>query len=120
MEPASRIISLLDGLTVASDHLDLSVHTVKKWRRPKNAGGTGGFIPREHQFEIHCLLLSQGISVTAEDIVYSPEQRRRLNQLKGNLYSNSPSDVTDAATVAACSAAPVLEEPGPFPADTNT
>lgn len=82
MEPASTIIGLLGGLTAVSSELCLSVHTVKRWRQPRAKGGTDGFVPREHQFEIHTLLLKRGHWLPVEEIIYTPAQRAELDSIR--------------------------------------
>jgi hypothetical protein len=82
MQPASAIIESLGGLTAASSVLGLSVHTIKRWRQPKCKGGTDGFIPREHLFQVHASLLGDGCDISAEELIYSPEQRAEIDALR--------------------------------------
>jgi hypothetical protein len=47
-DPADAIIKKFNGLKAVADIVEVTPHTVMRWRRPKEEGGTGGIIPHWH------------------------------------------------------------------------
>lgn len=47
-DPADTIIKKFKGLRAVADITDVTPHTVMRWRKPKDEGGTGGVIPHWH------------------------------------------------------------------------
>jgi hypothetical protein len=66
MEPASTIITKLGGPARLARELNLHRVTVAKWKRPREAGGTGGLIPNRHTRAILNLARDSGVEITAE------------------------------------------------------
>lgn len=68
-EPAKTIIASLGGITAVARATGKSLVTVQRWRMPKERGGTGGFIPRQHHAELLRLARQSGISLTASSFI---------------------------------------------------
>lgn len=66
MEPASTIISKLGGPSRLARELGLHRVTVAKWKRPREAGGTGGMIPNRHMRAILNAARDSGVEISAE------------------------------------------------------
>lgn len=46
-----------------------TTEAVRKWDRPKSKGGTGGLIPAEFQARILDVARSEGLDLSAEDLI---------------------------------------------------
>lgn len=69
-EPANTIITKFNGLKPLAEVADVSVHTVMRWRTPKEKGGTGGVVPHWHIPAILNAAKAKGIDVRLAD--FSP------------------------------------------------
>ncbi|TBY40865.1 hypothetical protein E0H54_31750 [Rhizobium leguminosarum bv. viciae] len=69
-EPANTIIIKFKGLTSLAEITGVSVHTVMRWRMPKEKGGTGGVVPHWHIPAILHAAKERGIELTPAD--FSP------------------------------------------------
>lgn len=69
-EPANTIIKKFNGLKALAEAADVSVHTVMRWRTPKEKGGTGGIVPHWHIGTILQAAKSRGIELSPVD--FSP------------------------------------------------
>ncbi|EFO33931.1 conserved hypothetical protein [Roseibium sp. TrichSKD4] len=90
MEPASTIIARLHGLKKTAQALGLNQHTVKRWRVPREAGGSGGAIPQKHHYAILVQSMLLGDPLSIEEIALTPEQRVEVGRLSGNPPCKSP------------------------------
>lgn len=66
-EPANTIITKFKGLKPLAEATDVTVHTVMRWRTPKDRGGTGGVVPHWHVPAILSAAKARGIDVRASD-----------------------------------------------------
>ena len=69
MEPANRIIDALGGPSKVA--LIAGVHRtrVSNWKRPREAGGTGGRIPQSHIPILLRAALERGVALSADDFL---------------------------------------------------
>lgn len=74
MEPAASIIKSLGGDTVVASIAGVHRTRVANWKRPKDAGGTGGAIPFRHVPALIEAAKSQGIALSANDFLPIPSQ----------------------------------------------
>jgi hypothetical protein len=63
LEPAASIIRLLGGLSAVADALSTTTTTVQRWRRPREKGGTDGYIPRWWHGKIIATAEAKGIQL---------------------------------------------------------
>jgi len=66
-EPANTIITKFKGLKPLAEVCDVKVHTVMRWRMPREKGGTGGVVPHWHVQAILNAARERGIDVRASD-----------------------------------------------------
>lgn len=69
MEPAASIIKTLGGDTVVASITGVHRTRVANWKRPKDAGGTGGAIPFRHVPALIEAARSQGITLSADSFL---------------------------------------------------
>jgi hypothetical protein len=69
MEPAASIIKNLGGDTVVASITGVHRTRVANWKRPKEAGGTGGAIPFRHVPALIKAANDQGIALSADDFL---------------------------------------------------
>lgn len=69
MEPAASIIKLLGGDTAVANIAGVHRTRVANWKRPKEAGGTGGAIPFRHVPALIAAAKSQGKDLSADDFL---------------------------------------------------
>lgn len=69
-EPANTIIIKFNGLKSLAEVTDVSVHTVMRWRMPRDKGGTGGVVPHWHIPAILQAAKAKGIDLKPTD--FSP------------------------------------------------
>ena len=69
-EPANSIIIKFNGLTALAEVTGVSVHTVMRWRTPREKGGTGGVVPHWHVPAILQAAKEKGIELVPAD--FSP------------------------------------------------
>jgi len=51
-DPADTIIKKFNGLTAVAAIVRITPHSVMRWRRPRECGGTGGMIPHWHMAKL--------------------------------------------------------------------
>ncbi|MGQ3213807.1 MAG: hypothetical protein ACT6U0_09910 [Shinella sp.] len=66
-EPANTIIKKFKGLKSLADVTDVKVHTVMRWRMPKDKGGTGGVVPHWHVPAILEAAKARGLDIRPSD-----------------------------------------------------
>lgn len=66
-EPANTIINKFKGLKPLADVTNVKVHTVMRWRMPKEKGGTGGVVPHWHVPAILEAAKARGLDIRASD-----------------------------------------------------
>ncbi|KAA0684552.1 hypothetical protein DTW90_36035 [Neorhizobium sp. P12A] len=66
-EPANTIIKKFKGLKPLAEVSGVKVHTVMRWRMPRDKGGTGGVVPHWHVQAILAAARERGIDVRASD-----------------------------------------------------
>lgn len=66
-EPANTIITKFNGLKPLAEVAGVTVHTVMRWRTPKEKGGTGGVVPYWHISAILQAAKAKGIDIRATD-----------------------------------------------------
>jgi hypothetical protein len=69
-EPANSIIIKFNGLSALAEVTGVSVHTVMRWRTPREKGGTGGVVPHWHVPAILLAAKAKGIDLAPAD--FSP------------------------------------------------
>jgi len=67
MEPASRIIDMLGGPTKVASICGVHRTRVSNWKRPREAGGTGGVIPHWHVQKLLDAARNSDVPLAAED-----------------------------------------------------
>jgi hypothetical protein len=68
-EPANTIITKFKGLKPLAEAADVTVHSVMRWRKPKEKGGTGGVIPHWHIDDILIAAKARGIDIRETDFL---------------------------------------------------
>lgn len=68
-DPADTIIRKFNGLTVVADVTGVTIHSVMRWRRPRELGGTGGLIPSRHIAPLMEYARMHALPVTADDFI---------------------------------------------------
>lgn len=66
-EPAGSLIAKFGSVKALAEITGISVHSVGRWRAPKEKGGTGGVVPHWHINSIVAAASAQGIKVSAAD-----------------------------------------------------
>lgn len=74
MEPAASIIGKLGGDTVVASIAGVHRTRVANWKRPKEAGGTGGTIPFGHVPALLAAAKDRGIELSADDFLPAPSK----------------------------------------------
>ena len=69
MTPAEKVIDAFGGVRVLARLLGRNPSSIVRWRRSKAEGGTGGVVPSALQGKVLTLARSQGLSLTAEDLI---------------------------------------------------
>lgn len=72
MEPAASIIKRLGGPGEVSRIAGVHRTRVSNWKRPKDAGGTGGVIPFCHAPALIAAAKEKGIDLSADDFLPTP------------------------------------------------
>lgn len=67
MEPATRIIELLGGPTRVAEIVGVHRTRVSNWKRPRDAGGTGGVIPHWHVAKLLKAAHESGVDLEPQD-----------------------------------------------------
>lgn len=78
-EPANSIIKKFNGLTAVAGITNVTPHTVMRWRKPREEGGTGGVIPHWHMDKLLAAAMNLGIKLEPSDFLPSiaaPTTRR--------------------------------------------
>jgi hypothetical protein len=73
MEPAASIIKNLGGDTVVASITGVHRTRVANWKRPKDAGGTGGAIPFRHVPALLQAAKIRGVSLSTDDFLPEPQ-----------------------------------------------
>lgn len=73
-EPADTIIKKFSGLNAVADIANVTPHTVMRWRRPKEDGGTGGIIPHWHMDKLLEAARERGIDLAPTEFLPAPKQ----------------------------------------------
>lgn len=71
-EPANTIIEKLGGLSPVAKLVGKSLHTVMRWRMPREKGGTGGVIPSRHVPTLMREVRERNIPISADHFVLEP------------------------------------------------
>lgn len=69
MEPAGSIIDRLGGVTRVAEFVGVHRTRVSNWKRPREAGGTGGMIPQKYHLDLLAYAEREGISLSAGDFL---------------------------------------------------
>lgn len=64
---AERVINKLGGARAVAAMLNLSTQAVYRWMKPKDQGGTGGFIPMTRQIELMVAAKQRGLELEHAD-----------------------------------------------------
>lgn len=64
---SKRLIEKLGGVRAVAGMLNLSTQAVHKWTKPKDKGGTGGFIPAPRQIELMVAAKQRGLELNETD-----------------------------------------------------
>lgn len=68
-DPADTIIRKFNGLSVVARVTGVTIHSVMRWRRPRELGGTGGLIPSKHIGPLMEYARSNDLPVTPGDFI---------------------------------------------------
>lgn len=68
-DPANSIIAKFGGLTALAEVADVTPHTVMRWRKPRESGGTGGVVPHWHIQAILDAAKQRGIELSPSDFL---------------------------------------------------
>lgn len=68
-EPADTIIKKFNGLKAVSEIVGVSQHTVMRWRRRREDGGTGGVIPHWHIAKLLAAARERNIDIQPADFL---------------------------------------------------
>ncbi|MHA4731216.1 hypothetical protein [Ensifer adhaerens] len=68
-EPANTIIKKFKGLKPLAEVTGVTVHSVMRWRKPREQGGTGGVVPHWHIDEILRAAQERGIDIREIDFL---------------------------------------------------
>lgn len=68
-KPADTIIKKFKGLKAVSEAAGVSPHTVMRWRRRKEDGGTGGVIPHWHMDKLLTAARERDIDLKPADFL---------------------------------------------------
>ena len=71
--PAAYTIALFGGIRPLARELDVDPSTVFRWKEPVDRGGSAGLIPSSIQSRLLTLAKSQGLDLTAEDLIHGRE-----------------------------------------------
>lgn len=66
MEPAHSIIAKFNGPTAMSKLLGIHRTRVHSWKRPKEAGGTGGIVPQKYHVALLQHAKANGLDLRPE------------------------------------------------------
>lgn len=72
-EPANTIIKKFNGLRPVAVAANVTVHSVMRWRSPKERGGTGGVIPHWHMRAL--LEAAEQLNIELEPADFLPVQK---------------------------------------------
>lgn len=73
-EPANTIIKKFNGLKPVAVAANVTVHSVMRWRSPKDRGGTGGIIPHWHMQPLLDAAKERNIELRPADFLPRPER----------------------------------------------
>lgn len=68
-EPANTIIKKFKGLKPLAEATGVTVHSVMRWRKPREKGGTGGVVPHWHIDGILRAAQQRGIDIREIDFL---------------------------------------------------
>lgn len=71
-DPADKIIRKFGGLSVVARITSVTVHSVMRWRKPREQGGTGGLIPSRHNQTLLEHAVANDLPITASDFMSVP------------------------------------------------
>jgi transposase-like protein len=72
--PAEKIVERLGGSTKVAAIVGVNRTQVWRWRREKEAGGTGGLIPHQHYAKLLAYAQEHGIPLTGDDFMPAPAE----------------------------------------------
>ena len=67
LEPATSIIVKLGGLKAVAEVTGVTETSVRRWRYPKERGGTGGAVPHWHIQPLMVLAVETGVNLGFND-----------------------------------------------------
>jgi hypothetical protein len=73
MQPADSVIAKLGGVAKVAEIAGVHRTRVSNWKRPREAGGTGGRIPQGHIDGLLAHARSAGIDLTPADFFVVPQ-----------------------------------------------
>jgi hypothetical protein len=76
-EPANSIIKKFNGLTAVAEIANVTPHTVMRWRRTREDGGTGGVIPHWHMGKLLEAAREKNIDLAPTDFLPTPSETQR-------------------------------------------
>jgi transposase-like protein len=74
-EPATSIITKFGGPDAVAAIVGATSGQVRRWRRPKEQGGTGGAVPHWHIAKLMAAAQERRIRVRAEDFLPAPSKQ---------------------------------------------
>jgi hypothetical protein len=69
--PADKVIEAFDGVRATARALGRNPSSVSRWRKSREDGGTDGRIPSNLQEAVIQAARSRGLTLTAEDLIFS-------------------------------------------------
>ncbi len=79
-EPANSLIMKFGGPEAVAAIVDTTPGQVRRWRRTKEKGGTGGAVPHWHIEKLTTAAQERRIKVRAEDFMPSPNPSKDREQ----------------------------------------
>jgi len=72
VDPAATVRVRFGGSGPLARRLGLDRSAVHRWALPKSRGGSGGLVPAKHHLRLLALASTEGVALTAADLVGAP------------------------------------------------
>lgn len=71
LSPAEKVVEVF-GEQRAADLVGLTIDAIRKWRRRRATGGTGGLVPANYQQIYLQIAANENLPLTAADLIAEP------------------------------------------------
>lgn len=71
LSPAEKVVEAFGELRTA-EIVELTIDAIRKWRRRRATGGTGGLVPSQYQARLLRAAEEQNLPLTAADFIAEP------------------------------------------------